>query len=99
MDERHFPSTRIASSEKAATPALLLKPQKPIGTGSPPVVIFVGVRRRALREPDPERNPQAVLTSDLASPPKLAQHGQGGGGMVSMRGHGTNSSSQDFARK
>jgi len=24
MDERHFPNTRIASSEKAATPALLL---------------------------------------------------------------------------
>jgi len=24
MDERHFPSTRSASSEKAATPALLL---------------------------------------------------------------------------
>ena len=62
-----------------------------MGTGSPPVVIFVAVRRRALREPDPERNPQAVVTSNLASPPKLAQHGQGGGGMVSIRGHGTNS--------
>jgi hypothetical protein len=46
---------------------------------------------RALREPDPERNPRAVVTSDLASQPKLAQPGQGGGGMVSTRGHGTNS--------
>jgi hypothetical protein len=33
------------------------------------------------------------VTSDLASQPKLAQHGQAGGGMVSMHGHGTNSHS------